>query len=227
MYVLKKYSACLLFLIIAVPSFSQKVYTGIVIDSATFEELPGAIVHVKHSETRAVTDYHGGFSIRASRTDTLILSMLGFYPVELSLFFEEDVLLIRMSEQIRLLDEITIEATRLYPNEIVNRTKVAPKRVTALEGVFSPFDYFWKQEREKRKLARIIDENNRTQTYVQMITDPALEEIIMKAYDLTEEDYYERLAIFNQQYPSVSYSTEPEEIMDSLVAFFQVAKGKK
>ncbi len=153
--------------------------------------------------------------------------MLGFYPVELSLFFEEDVLLIRMSEQIRLLDEITIEATRLYPNEIVNRTKVAPKRVTALEGVFSPFDYFWKQEREKRKLARIIDENNRTQTYVQMITDPALEEIIMKAYDLTEEDYYERLAIFNQQYPSVSYSTEPEEIMDSLVAFFQVAKGKK
>ena len=129
-------------------------------------------------------------------------------------------MLIRLSEQIRLLDEITIRATRLYPNEIVNRTKTAPKRVSALEGVFSPFDYFWKLEREKRKLARIIEENNKAQTYLQVITDPVVKEIMMKAYDLTELTYYERLAIFNQKNTSISYSTDPEEIMESLHEFF-------
>lgn len=146
--------------------------------------------------------------------------MLGYQPVELPLRYEEDVMLIRMSEQVRLLDEITIRATRLYPNEIVNRTKTAPKRMSALEGVFAPFDYFWKLEREKRKLARIVEENNKAQTYVQVITDPVVRDIMMKAYDLTELTYYERLAVFNQQNTSISYSTDPEEIMESLHEFF-------
>ena len=146
--------------------------------------------------------------------------MLGYQPVELPLLFEEDVMLIRKSEQVRLLNEITIRATRLYPNEIVNRTKIAPKRMSAIEGVFSPFDYFWKLEREKRKLARIVEENNKAQTYIQVINDPVVKDIMMKAYDLTELTYYERLAVFNQQNTSISYSTDPEEIMESLHEFF-------
>lgn len=149
--------------------------------------------------------------------------MLGYQPIELPLLYEEDVMLIRLSEQVRLLDEITIRATRLYPNEIVNRTKTAPKRMSAIEGVFSPFDYFWKLEREKRKLARIVEENNKAQTYVQVITDPVVKDIMMKAYDLTELTYYERLSVFNQQHASISYSTDPEEIMESLHAFFLTA----
>ena len=125
-----------------------------------------------------------------------------------------------MSEHVKILDEVVIRATRLYPNEIVNRTKVAPKKMTAIEGVFSPFDYFWKLEREKRKLTRIINENNKAQTYVQVITDPVVKEIMMKAYNLTELAYYERLALFNQQHATISYSADPEEIMESLHEFF-------
>ena len=224
---MKKYFLLLFISFTAFSGFSQKIFRGIVIDSASFEELPSVVVRVNHSERRAITSVTGEFSILAYPTDTLTFSMLGYYVVELPLLFEEDVMLIRLVEQVRLLDEITIRATRLYPNEIVNRTKVAPKRMSALEGVFSPIDYFWKLEREKRKLARIVEENNRTQTYVQMITDPVVKDIIMKAYDLTELAYYERIAIFNQQHRSISYSTEPEEIMDSLLAFFQAAEGKK
>jgi hypothetical protein len=51
-----------------------------------------------------------------------------------------------------------------------------------------------------------------------------VKDIMMKAYDLTELTYYERLAVFNQQNSSISYSTDPEEIMESLHEFFL---GKK
>ncbi len=209
------------------PAYSQITFRGIVIDSASFEELPGVIIHVKSSERRTISSAIGQFTILANHSDTLIISLLGYQPIELPLLYEEDVMLIRLSEQIRLLDEITIRATRLYPNEIVNRTKTAPKRMSAIEGVFSPFDYFWKLEREKRKLARIVEENNKAQTYVQVITDPVVKDIMMKAYDLTELTYYERLAVFNQQNTSISYSTDPEEIMEALHDFFLASpKGK-
>jgi hypothetical protein len=211
----------------SLPAYSQVTFRGIVIDSASFEEIPGVILHVKNSERRTISSANGQFTILATQSDTLIISLLGYQPIELPLLYEEDVMLIRLSEQIRLLDEITIRATRLYPNEIVNRTKTAPKRMSALEGVFSPFDYFWKLEREKRKLARIVEENNKAQTYVQVITDPVVKDIMMKAYDLTELTYYERLAVFNQQNTPISYSTDPEEIMEALHDFFLAStKGK-
>ncbi len=217
---MKKYILFILIGFGALPSFSQKIFRGIVIDSASFEELPSAVIHVKNSERRTISSLQGSFTLLANQNDTLIFTMLGYQPIELPLLYEEEVMLIRMSELVRLLDEITIRATRLYPNEIVNRTKIAPKRMSALEGVFAPFDYFWKLEREKRKLARIVEENNKAQTYVQVITDPVVRDIMMKAYDLTELTYYERLAVFNQQNTSISYSTDPEEIMESLHEFF-------
>lgn len=211
----------------ALPSLSQKIFSGIVIDSVSFEELPGVVIQVKGTERRTISFTTGHFTIAASPQETLIFTMLGYNPVELPLLFEEDVMLIRLGEQILLLDEVTIKATRLYPNEIVNRTKVAPKRMTALQGITSPIDYFWKLEREKRKLARIVEENNKAQTYVQVITDPVVKEIMMKSYRLTELVYFERLAVFNQEHSSISYSTDPEEIMESLHAFFQAHERKK
>ncbi len=224
---MKKYVLFILVAFAALPSFSQKIFRGIVIDSASFEELPSVIIQVKGTERRTISFTTGHFSIAASSQETLIFTMLGYHPVELPLLFEEDVMLIRMSEQILLLDEVTIKATRLYPNEIVNRTKVAPKRMSALQGVVSPIDYFWKLEREKRKLARIVEENNKAQTYLQVITDPVVKEIIMKAYSITELAYYERLALFNQQQASIAYSADPEEIMESLHAFFQALANKR
>jgi len=221
---------CFLFvflLLTSLPSFSQKLFSGIVIDSASFEELPGVVVHVKHSERWTITSTTGHFRILANQQDTLTFTMLGYHDMELPLFFEEDVMLLRISEQVRILDEVTIRATRLYPNEILNRTKVAPKKMSGLDGFAAPFDYFSRLEKEKRKLARIVEENNRTQTYVQVITDPVVKEIIMKAYDLRELTYYEYLSVFNQRHPAISYSNDPEEIMEALHAFFLSATSKK
>ncbi|MEK6781116.1 MAG: carboxypeptidase-like regulatory domain-containing protein [Bacteroidota bacterium] len=197
------------------------MFRGIVIDSATFEELQNVIISVKHSERRTISSLRGEFTLQANNVDTLLFALLGYHSVELPLYFEEDILLIRMSEQIRILDEITIRATRLYPNEIVNRTKESPKMMSALEGVFAPFDYFWSLEREKRKLARIIEDNNKTQTYLQVINDPIVKTIMMKAYDVTELVYYETVAAFNQQQKFIAYASDPEEIMEALHDFFK------
>ena len=211
--------ASILFLTLS--AFSQKLFQGIVVDSTTLAELPNVFIIAKHSGKSTISTASGNFSIQTTEIDTLVFTLLGYKLFELPLFFEEDVLLIRMSESVRLLAEITIRATRLYPNEIVSRTKVAPKKMSALDGVLSPIDYFWKLEREKRKLARIVEDNNKTQTYVQVINDPVVKTIMMKAYHLTELVYYERLADFNQQHTSISYSTDPEEIMEALHELFK------
>lgn len=218
---MKKSLLLILVLIITLSSIAQTLYKGIVIDSASFEELPNVLISVKHSDRRTISSFDGRYSIQAHTADTLVFIMFGYKPIELPLYFEEDVSLIRMCEFVKILDEVVIRATRLYPNEIVSRTKVTPKKMSAIEGVFSPFDYFWKLEREKRKLTRIVNENNKAQTYVQVINDPVVKEIMMKAYNLTELIYYERLAVFNQQRAPISYSTDPEEIMESLHEFFK------
>jgi hypothetical protein len=218
---LKKYILLSFLLLLAGAAFSQNFFRGIVIDSASFEELPNVMISAKTSKARAISSAEGVFAIQTNEIDTLVFMILGYKPLELPLFFEKDAVLVRMREMVRFLNEVTVRATRLYPNEIVNRTKAAPKKMTAIEGVLAPFDYFWKLEREKRKLSRIVMENNKTQTYVQVINDTIVKDILMKAYGMKELLYYETMAAFNQQNPSVSYSTDPEEIMESLHSFFK------
>jgi hypothetical protein len=88
----------------------------------------------------------------------------------------------------------------------------------------SPFDYFWKLEREKRKLTRVIEENNRTQTFRQVITDPDVKKIMMEDHHINEETYYSLIEQFNIQHPAVHYFTDPDAIMEALHGFFDKNK---
>ncbi len=119
-----------------------------------------------------------------------------------------------------MLQEITIKATRLYPNQIADRTHSAPRKMDPFQALQSPFTYFSKTEKEKRQIYRFVEQSNKTQTYVQVITDPIVKEIFTKDYELSDEEYYDRLANFNQQYRSIQYATDPEVIMEALHAYF-------
>jgi hypothetical protein len=141
--------------------------------------------------------------------------------MELPLLFEENSLFVMLREDKIWLNEVIIKSTRLYPNKVEELTKTAPRTMSTLEGIFSPFDYFWSLEREKRKLTKIVEENNRTQTYRQVITDPDVKQIMMEDYEVTEETYYQIVVQFNQQQGHVHYFTDPDAIMESLHAFFQ------
>lgn len=208
-------------IMIASAAGAQQLYTGIVVDSARLTNLPDVHVSVKHTGKITSSSISGSFMIYASATDTLIFSAVGYMPLELPLLFAEDALFVLMREDRIFLNEVIIRSTRLYPNKIEDRSKVAPRKMSTLEGVFSPFDYFWSLEREKRKLSKIVDENNRTQTFRQVITDPDVKEIMMKEYDVTEDGYYQTLVQFNQQQGHVHYFTDPDAIMEALHSFFE------
>jgi len=210
----------LLFCIASNSLFAQKIYRGIVVDSAQLINLPDVHIAVKHANRGTTTNASGSFLISAKTTDTLVFSAVGYKPVELHLMFEEDALFILLKENTLLLSEVTIKATRLYPNKIEDRTKVAPRTLSGVEGFVSPFDYFWKVEREKRKLSRVIEENNRTQTFRQVITDPDVKAILLKDYELDEDTYYQIVEKFNLQHAAVHYFTDPDAIMEALHTFF-------
>lgn len=200
---------------------AQQLFTGIVVDSAKLTNLPDVHISVKKSGKVTASSPTGNFMIYAQKTDTLIFTVIGYVAVELPLFFEEDALFVMMREDKIWLNEVVIKSTRLYPNKIEERTKTAPRTMSPLEGVFSPFDYFWSLEREKRKLTKIVEENNRTQTYRQVITDPDVKKIMIDEYDISEEIYYQLVVKFNQQQSHVHYFTDPDAIMEALHSFFE------
>ena len=199
---------------------AQKTTRGIVVDSVTLKELPGVHVRIKHSNDGAVTNSAGVFTITTSPSDTIILSLIGYNTIEVPLLFEEESILIRMSERIRMLKEITISGTRIYDKEIVRTPHRQPHAMATAEAFSSPWTYFSRGEREKRKVVRLINENDRIRTYIQVIHDVEIRESIMYSHELTEIEYYNTLAKFNQQSGDVLYSTDPYVIETSMRSFF-------
>ncbi len=214
----------LLSLTLSLSLHAQQGYRGIVVDSISMVGMSGVYVSIKGSAKATVTNQSGLFTLSATPLDTLVFSYLGYVTLELPLFLEEDALFIRMREQTRMLQEIVIKASRLYPNEILDRTRVAPRKMEGYQALQSPFTYFSKTEKEKRKIYRYVEESNKTQTYIQVITDPVVKEIFTKDYNLTDEEYYDLLASFNQQYRTIQYATSPEDIMEALHAYFGAVK---
>lgn len=199
---------------------AQKLYTGIVVDSAQLTNLPDVHVAVKNKGKVTGTNSTGGFLIYAQPIDTLVFSFIGYLTTEIPLRFEEESLFVLLREDRILLSEITVKSTRLYPNQIVDKTKTAPRKMSGLDGFISPMDYFLKSEREKRKLSRVVEENNRTQTFRQVITDPDVKAIFMSDYEVNELRYYQIIEKFNIQRGAVHYFTDPDAIMESLHDFF-------
>jgi CarboxypepD_reg-like domain len=213
-------------LIICIPELlsAQTIYRGIVVDSASLVNLPGVHISIKHTSKGVASNTSGGFLISAKPVDTLVFSAIGYHTLELPLMFEEDALFIMLRENVTLLNAVTIQSYRLYPNQIEDRTKVTPRTMSKIQMFESPFDYFWKLEREKRKLTRVIEENNRTQTFRQVITDPDVKEIMMEDHHINEETYYSLIEQFNIQHPAVHYFTDPDAIMEALHGFFDKNK---
>ena len=213
---------CLIFLVSSIVSSisAQKTTRGIVVDSLSLKALQGVHVRIKHAGRGTVTNASGVFTLSTSPIDTLVLSMVGYHMLELPLLFEEEDILIRLSERINILKEVTIQGTRLYDKEIIRTEHRQYHKMSTAEAFSSPWTYLSRGEREKRKVVRLINENDRIRTYIQVIYDVEIRESIMDAHELSEIDYYNTLAKFNQQSDDVLYSTDPYVIETSLRSFF-------
>ncbi|HPH47451.1 MAG TPA: carboxypeptidase-like regulatory domain-containing protein [Chryseolinea sp.] len=174
----------LLLVSIGVTGYSQKTTRGIVIDSISLKSLPGIHVRIKNKPGGTTTNAQGIFILPTSVTDTLVLSFVGYYTVEIPLFFEEEDILVRMAEKVRMLNEVTITSNRILPSVIYRTTRTLPKSTFSKDQAFSsPIDYFSKWQKEKRKLTKFINENDRIRTYVDVINDQALRESIMDEHN--------------------------------------------
>lgn len=207
--------------ILSITTYSQRITHGIVVDSLTLGPLQGVHVKVKGTNRGTVTDAKGEFFIAAQRVDTLTLSRIGYVDLTIPLFFEEQDIMIRLKERVRILKEITISGTRLSESEIVRTTRTAPRKMSTADAFSSPWEYFTRGQKDKRKVTRLINENNRIKTYVEVIHDQLLREEIMDEHGLSEGEYYNILAAFNSQSQDVLYSTDKLEIIDSLKSFFR------
>ena len=201
--------------------FAQRTTHGIVVDSLTLGPLQGVHVKVKGTNKGTVTDARGEFYLAAHRTDTLTLSRIGYVDITIPLFFEEEDIMIRMKERVRILKEITISGTRLSEGDVTRTTRTMPRKMSTADAFSSPWDYFTRGQKDKRKTTRLIKENNRIRTYVEVIHDQLLREEIMDELDLSETQYYNILAAFNSQSQDVLYSTDKSAIIDSLKYFFR------
>ena len=216
-----------LFLFVSLPLCAQKLTHGIVVDSATLKALPGVHVRVKGKDIFAVTGSLGAFQIRAVNTDTLVLTMVGYTTTVVPLLLEEEDLMIRMGERYQLLQEVTISGNRLFESEIVRAQRTVPRKMTTAEAFSSPWTYFSRDQKERLKVVKLINENDRIKNYIQVINDQETREDIMFDYDISETEYYSTLALFNQQSSDVLYSTDPNEIIDSLRDFFDRRYSKR
>lgn len=217
---------CLLF-IFSLPVCAQRVTNGIVVDSISLKALPGVHVRVKGKDIFAVTGSLGSFQIKSAPTDTLVLTMVGYNSTYVPLLFEEEDLMIRMGERYQLLQEVTISGNRLFESDIIRTERVAPRKMTTAEAFSSPWTYFSRDQKERRKVVKLINENDRIKTYIQVINDQETREDIMYDHNLTEIQYYSTLASFNQQSQDVLYSTDPNEIIASLKEYFNRTFAKR
>jgi len=220
-YRIKKIYFTILILALSFSGVAQKITHGIVVDSASLITLQGVHVKIKNSNRGTSTNPKGEFFITTKPTDTLLLSSVGYTDLEVPLLFEEEDILIRLKEKVRMLKEITITSTRLSPSEVVRTTRTMPRKMSTADAFSSPWDYFTKGQKDKRKATKLINENNRIKTYVEVIHDDLLREDIMQELDLSETQYYGTLAEYNQQSQGVLYSTDRNEIISSLKSFFR------
>src|SRR5918993_908025 len=209
-YRIKKSYLTVLILMLSFSGVAQKITHGIVVDSVSLTALQGVHVKVKNSERGTSTNSKGEFYIATQPTDTLLLTRIGYNDLAVPLLFEEEDILIRLKERVRLLKEITIRATRSMP-----------RKMSTADAFSSPWEYFTRGEKDKRKATKLINENNRIRTYVEVIHDQLLREEIIDEFNLSETEYYATLAAFNKQSQDVLYSTDKHEIITSLKDFFR------
>jgi hypothetical protein len=206
---------------LSLTGFAQRLTHGVVVDSLSFAPLSGVHVKIKNTARGEVTSAKGEFYIRTNPTDTLVLSRIGYVDLIIPLFLEEQDILIRLREKIRMLKELTIRSTRLQESIVVRSERTMPRKMSTSDAFSSPWEYFNREQREKRKVVKLINENNRVKTYIEVVHDELLREDLMDELGIEETEYYSILAEFNKRSNDVVYSTDKVEIINSLKSFFR------
>jgi hypothetical protein len=225
---LKFFLVALFFVAICFSASAQKTLKGIVVDSITLNAIPNVSVKLKGTLYGTITNVNGVFSIKVKETDTLVFSSVGFDRVELPVYFGDDVMFVRLTQQVIMLREVTItgrpEAAKKELPSLKLKSKSLPwggAMPNSGGGAAVNLDYFSKREREKRKLAKLNAELAQTQTYVEIVTNTEVKQELMDRFSISDSTYYKILTHFNEQHQEVTHSGNQGDILTQLFSFFE------
>lgn len=226
-------------------TFAQHVVTGMVADSAKMQPLPNVNIKIKNGSAIAVSDIRGYFSIPASYEDTLIFSMVGYYAKARSVKWIKEGVITYMAEEQKMLKTVEITGEVIVPwlkklppeSPWKNTThNIGLTDPPGFQGIATfgpgyvlkgPISRFSKYEKERKKLKKVQAENYSATGYVELVNSPEVKDKIMKDYDLTEEDYYRLLAVFNEKNKDIIYQLEPNNLISLLLMFYGENAKKK
>ena len=193
----------------------QKAIKGIVIDSASFSPLPGVNIQIKGTYRGSATDSKGEFRMLVKPTDTLIFSLVGYLPEEFAAAELEATTLIRLAEEIRILQTINVspKPDEKYVKPLTLRAGKGALMNYGNSGPGVNLGYFSKAEREKRKLHAVLERQAQQHNYVAVVTSPEVRERIIYDFKLTEDQYYQILAGFNIENGNSLYELTSEELI--------------
>ncbi|MBI3220441.1 MAG: carboxypeptidase-like regulatory domain-containing protein [Bacteroidetes bacterium] len=225
------FSFFLLFALMANWAHGQKLIQGMVVDSLTLNNLPAVNVKIKNTNRGTSTNPNGIFTILASEKDTLVFSYIGYSKAVVPVNYDDETMFVRLTEESLMLKEVVIKdqgfhIVQKYPKS-PTLTTTKPLKARSTVGVGVNFAYFSKLEKEKRKLVKVMADNEKVKIYLDIVTNPDFRSDVMERYTISEERFYDILAVYNEKNREIMYSSNKGLIMNSLLSFFQNASAQK
>jgi hypothetical protein len=225
----RRISFLFILLIVSIACRAQKLVkiSGIIVDSVTLVALPHAHIQLKSSKQSWLGSSSGSFTLTAPVFDTLIFSCVGYKSIEYPVLLSDEDVLIRIAESYVMLPEVTTVGARILQPTYGERRRVVSPTPTLAEGIFSPFTYLSKTEREKRRLIKVREENVKIRTFVEVVNDPDLKKDITNQFGISEQEYYTLLAKFNTENKYAQYLDDENKIRDVIFSFIKKELSKK
>lgn len=214
---------------VATASLGQKLIKGIVVDSTSLTNLPGVNVKIKNTNRGTSTNSSGIFTLMVTESDTLVFSSVGYAKVVLPVYPDDETMFVRMREESILLREVIIKdlGFRINQKYVKSPTLTTTKPLEGGSSGGVNFAYFTRLEKEKRKLVRIMADNEKVKIYLDVVNDPDVKAEILNRFAISEDRFYELLAIFNAKNKEITYSANSALILNSLFSFYENATIKK
>lgn len=207
----------------SIAAFPQVKVSGIIADSLSFKSIPNVHITVKNKNTGTVADENGFFKISAAPFDTLVFSSIGYRKVTFPVLVNEEDVMILMPEDVTYLRTIIVTGKPIVSPLIREKQtpvyrRPVPQKLMTGSGI--SFSYFSREQREKRRLQKLIETNERVKAYTAVVSDPSFMEETMKKYSLNKDAYYESIVNFNQTKIDLIAWKSEEEVVEILNNFF-------
>ena len=105
----KIYSLIMVFLVLGISAFAQKMSVEGIVKTPQGESLPGATVLVKGTTSGVLTDFDGHYSITAQAVDVLVFSFVGYETKEITIA-NQLVINVTLTEAAQQLQDVVVTA---------------------------------------------------------------------------------------------------------------------